>query len=102
MNEIAKIIKAMDRKPDTAESFYYHCCEVVEVSRVKNKELGYMMRKLRIAQSVTLRNHGKAMKFSAPYVSDLELGRRGWSVKMVRTYLEALPQMPQPPSLQIR
>lgn len=44
------------------------------------------MRELRKASGFTLRTLATRMGFSAPYISDLELGRRGWSSKLQEGY----------------
>ena len=99
---VKEIMDAINRKPTVAGAYFYHCWKQVSVWKTDEVALGYMMRKLRIAQSVSLRAHARKLKWSAPYVSDLELGRRGWSENRVALYIAALPQMPEPPSLLIR
>lgn len=47
---------------------------------------GNEMRKLREASGKSLRQVAEAMDISAPYLSDLELGRRGWSLKRILSF----------------
>lgn len=55
--------------------------------------LGQKMRQLRERQGVTLREIARRLDLSAPYVSDLELGRRaGWTDELIKRYKEALTQ----------
>ena len=44
----------------------------------------------RRAAGVSLRELAGRMGFSAAYVSDLELGRRGWSENLMKRYIKAL------------
>lgn len=48
------------------------------------------MRKLRQAAGLSLREVARQMGRSAAYISDLELGRRGWSGTLIRAYEKAL------------
>lgn len=52
--------------------------------------VGQKMRKLRKAEGKTLRGVARAMKLSAAYLSDLELGRRGWSVSLQKAYVRGV------------
>lgn len=97
-----RVLAALNHKPSVAEAFFYHCSHQVCETRVNSEQLGYMMRKLRLAQSVSLRSQAKRLKLSAPYLGDLELGQRGWTLAKVEQYLAALPQMPSGPQLLIR
>lgn len=51
---------------------------------------GQEMRKLRQATGLSLRKVAERMGRSAAYISDLELGRRGWSGALIRAYEKAL------------
>jgi predicted transcriptional regulator len=53
---------------------------------------GQEMRKLRETARLSLRKVAELMGFSAAYVSDLELGRREWSPKLIQAYQKALRQ----------
>jgi hypothetical protein len=90
------------KPPSVAQSYFNHCLKTVEVRKVDNAALGYMMRKLRQTQGVSLRYVARQMDLSAPYVSDMELGRRNWTVERVESFLKSLPQMPEVLSLRIR
>lgn len=49
-------------------------------------KLGYAMRNIRGKES--LRSLGKRIGFSAPYLCDLEKGRRNWTDALMKKYLE--------------
>jgi predicted transcriptional regulator len=51
---------------------------------------GQEMRKLREASGMSLRRVAELMGLSAAYISDLELGRRDWSLKLITAYEKAL------------
>lgn len=51
---------------------------------------GQEMRKLRKDAGLPLREIARRMKLSAAYVSDLELGRRGWNDGLIRRYQKAI------------
>lgn len=51
---------------------------------------GQEMRKLRQASGLSLRRVAELMEFSAAYISDLELGRRDWSEKLIKSYERVL------------
>lgn len=50
------------------------------------REVGKELRALRIAAKISLRNMAESLGLSAPYVSDLELGRRNWSRTKIKDY----------------
>lgn len=52
--------------------------------------VGAEMRRRRIAAGLSMRTVAKRLNFSAPYVSDLEKGRRGWSHHKISDYLAAI------------
>lgn len=52
--------------------------------------IGEQMRKLRLAKGIGLREIAQDIGFSAPYVSDLERGRRAWSPNVKRWYLQSI------------
>lgn len=52
--------------------------------------VGAYQRGLREKRGKSLREVAKAMEKSAPYVSDLERGRRNWSDELVADYRKAL------------
>lgn len=51
---------------------------------------GRLMRTLRKARGKGLREIASAMGFSPAYVSDLELGRRGWNGELILKYRKAV------------
>lgn len=51
---------------------------------------GRQMRALRKASGKSLRQVAGAMKNSPAYVSDLELGRRGWNDALIEKYKKAV------------
>lgn len=53
-------------------------------------ETGKQMRALREETGRSLRSVASAIGISAPYLSDMELGRRGWSSDMILKVTSAL------------
>ena len=102
MAGVEKVLKAMRHEPSVAECFIGNCTKVHQVSLVDQVELGYMLRKQRMLQGVSGREMARRLKLSAPYLSDLELGRRNFDLELVERYLKALPQMPLRPTFLIR
>lgn len=51
---------------------------------------GLEMRQMREKKRVSLRDMAKRLDISAPYLSDLELGRRGWNTDLMERYKNAL------------
>lgn len=51
---------------------------------------GKEARKRRKEAGLSLREVARRMNFSVAYVSDLELGRRGWNDDLMKRYLKAL------------
>lgn len=54
------------------------------------KAIGAAMRKARKNAGLTGREVARRLRLSAAYVSDLELGRRGWDAARQARYLAAL------------
>ncbi len=54
------------------------------------RALGVEMRRKRVAANKSLREVAIAMEFSAPYLSDLELGRRLWNSELIASFEKAL------------
>lgn len=52
--------------------------------------LGDEMRKLRKKSRKSVREVAKLLDISAPYLSDLELGRRRWSEEMIAAFKHVL------------
>lgn len=65
------------------------CC-LAPVMHPDQAQIGKMMRGSREGQNVSLREVARRMKLSAPYLSDLELGRRGWTQARVLQCMEAI------------
>lgn len=51
---------------------------------------GNAMRQIRLKAGVAVREMARRLDVSAPYVSDLELGRRGWNSGLIERYKAAL------------
>ncbi len=62
-----------------------HTIEVIDATAT-----GEAARTEREAAGLSLREMARRMGVSAPYVSDLELGRRAWSMERVRLWNEAI------------
>ena len=62
-----------------------HCCDGTgrELDPVV---LGGQMRELRTKVGLSLRSMSELLHISAPYLCDLELGRRNWSVPLIEDY----------------
>jgi len=64
---------------------------VTRVKRVTdNVATGMLAREIRERHQVSLRAVARELNLSAPYVSDLELGRRGWTEERCEQYRTAL------------
>jgi len=62
----------------------------VEKWEFDDRALGADRRRYREKFGIDLRTFAKAIGFSAPYVSDLELGRRRWSEQLIYRFEAAL------------
>ena len=51
------------------------------VEKIDHLEAGKRIRAMREQAGMSVRRLAKEMGFSAPFVSDLELGRRNWTVE---------------------
>lgn len=84
--------------------FPTHCCpECNGKGEVLDDEaIGKEMRFRRETTKLSLRETARRLGFSAAYISDLELGRRGWSSHRVNDYLNAIsPDYKNPEPLQL-
>lgn len=54
------------------------------------KAVGALMREVRETRGLSLREVARRLKWSAPYVSDLEHGKRLWTTRKQNKYLAAL------------
>jgi predicted transcriptional regulator len=75
-------------KPTPAQSILQGFSE--QVWKVNQGDLATCMRRLREQHSCSLRKMAVKLGVSAPYLSDLELGRRNWSEKRIKSFLQAL------------
>ena len=57
---------------------------------VDNVAAGRVFRSLREARGISLRDVAKALKFSPQYLTDLEWGRRRWTLDLRKMYSVAL------------
>lgn len=64
--------------------------KVVKMLEIQHAETGANARKLRLEKGISLRTFAIKMGISAPYLSDLELGKRNWSVRKSREYEKIL------------
>lgn len=60
------------------------------VIEIDHGRTGMRMRELRNSRQISLRSVATEMGYSAPYVGDLELGRRHWTKELARRYEVAL------------
>jgi transcriptional regulator with XRE-family HTH domain len=49
------------------------------VEKVDHAKAGSEIRRLRVAAGISLRRLALLLQVSAPFLSDMELGKRGWS-----------------------
>lgn len=54
------------------------------------RAVGAELRQLRVAAGLTLRAVARELGLSAPYICDLEHGRRRWSPELKQRYLRAV------------
>lgn len=67
------------------------CVKCNGIGEVENAAYrGQEMRKLRQTAGLSLREVARQMGRSAAYISDLELGRRGWNTGLIRAYEKVL------------
>lgn len=64
----------------------------IKTLQLQHRETGAAARAARQARFISLRAMAIRLKISAAYVSDLELGKRNWSMTKVRAYEKALEQ----------
>lgn len=64
-------------------------CERVSGKLLKTRwSLGETMRQIRKSAGITLRDQALSIGVSASYLSDLELGRRLWTKKLVKKLMK--------------
>lgn len=57
---------------------------------IDHKVTGALMREARIRSGISLREMARRLGYSAPFVSDLELGRRNWTEELEAKYAAIL------------
>jgi predicted transcriptional regulator len=60
------------------------------VREIDHQSTGYLFRVARKKAKLSLREVARRLKLSAPFVSDLELGRRNWTEEMAERYIDIL------------
>lgn len=71
--------------------------EVRKVIYLTSRDLGQLLRQERVQARVSLRALARAMDISAPYLADLENGRRVWSIALADSYLTWLKRAQEAP-----
>lgn len=61
-----------------------------KVEVIDNEAIGNLARKTRWSLNIPLREVARRMNYSAAYISDLELGKRNWTQKLLNDYENAL------------
>jgi hypothetical protein len=59
------------------------------VEQIDHVATGAAMRQLRQAHNISMREISRRMELSAPFVSDLERGRRNWTARLALDYMNA-------------
>jgi transcriptional regulator with XRE-family HTH domain len=77
-------MKTLPVKTAWAGPLVYHM-----VKQIDHVATGAAMRQLRKAHNVSMREIARRMKLSAPFISDLERGRRNWTGKLAIEYMQA-------------
>jgi len=54
------------------------------------RAMGKHMRELREGKGISLRTVASELEFTPAYISDLEHGRRGWSINLMHRYKSVL------------
>lgn len=62
----------------------------IQVTEVNHVEAGAIIRSLRKEHGMSLRTLAKEMDYSAPFISDLELGRRNWTEENFRNAIKII------------
>lgn len=63
-----------------------------KVTETDHRATGELMRKNRESIGLSLRDMASRMEISAPYLSDLEIGNRNWSQKLMDLWWESASQ----------
>ena len=97
------MIQAIKGQPCSDEEYILNFfSKTLEVRVVDGVKLGRWLRDWREECGLSLREAGRRMKWSAPYVGDLELGRRKWTLKTLTRYIAAIPGDRKRPEMMIR
>lgn len=64
--------------------------ECIKTLVIRHGETGTNARTERTIRGVSLRGLARKMKISAPYLSDLERGKRNWTIKIARRFEASL------------
>lgn len=84
-------MKKPHRAPDPATGQTQPCPRCKGTGRIPDPHaIGAAMKARRIAARLTLREVARRMGFTAPYISDLENGRRPWNDVALARYATAL------------
>lgn len=67
----------------------------IPATKNDDKAIGALMRLTRERNSISLRKVAGRMGISAPYLSDLKLGRRGWSARLIASALQQIERDPR-------
>ena len=65
-------------------------CDYKRIEVIDHVSTGAKMRRFRLRYGISLRALAKVLKVSAPYLSDLERGRRCWTPKRVIDFNQAM------------
>lgn len=84
-----KYIDAHGRNIQQVASYIFTSNQVNRLAP-DNLAIGHLLRRTRTARAMSLRTLAIRMKVSAPYLSDLELGRRSWTEARVLQFMKAL------------
>lgn len=66
-----------------------------KISVVDNVKAGQIIRDLRMSRGISLRSFAKLMGYTAPFISDLELGRRTWDLNKFEQAQQILKPQPK-------
>ena len=66
--------------------------KMVKIIKIEHDVTGQRAREMRTKAGLTLREVARRMQISAPYLCDLELARRNWSVDLAARFEKAVDQ----------
>lgn len=84
--------RCLSRYPALREPMKTEPCKYCDGTgrQIDQKQLGKELRKARESAGMSLRDMATALKLSAPYLSDLERGNRGWSTELIARFKSKL------------